>query len=212
MKIACVGFILLLALPVKFAVARPLGKQQTSDQQQPASIADAARRTREQRKSHPQVTHSWDNDNIPTNPNEVSVVGSPAAPPADENAPSARADKAAGAPASAQKAGAAPPSGDAAKDAKEEAAVRSELESAKDRLKILMTDLDILSRQYTLDQAQYYSKPDYSSDRDGQERVNKEQSDVEAKRQEVAEAQKKVDELQAKLGPPSSPQPPQNPN
>ena len=89
---------------------------------------------------------------------------------------------------------------------------RSELDSAKDRLKTLMANLDILSRQYTLDQQQYYSKPNYSSDRDGQERLNKEQNDVEAKRQEVAEAQKKVDELQAKLGPPSSTQPPQNPN
>src|ERR1700675_179564 len=212
MKIACAGFILLLALPVKFAAARPLGKQQTSDQQQPASIAEAARRTREQKKSHPQATHSWDNDNIPTNPNEVSVVGSPAAPPPDENAPSARTDNATGAPAGAQNAGAAPPSGDAAKEASAQAAVRSELDSAKDRLKTLMANLDILSRQYTLDQQQYYSKPNYSSDRDGQERLNKEQNDVEAKRQEVAEAQKKVGELQAKLGPPSSTQPPQNPN
>jgi len=212
MKIACAGFILLLALPVKFAAARPLGKQQTSDQQQPTSIAEAARRTREQKKSQPQATHSWDNDNIPTNPNELSVVGSPAAPPPDENAPSARADNAAGAPAGAQNAGAAPPSGDAAKEANDQAAVRSELDSAKDHLKILMTNLDILSRQYTLDQQQYYSKPNYSSDRDGQERLNKEQSDVEAKRQEVAEAQKKVDELQAKLGPASSTEPPKNPN
>jgi hypothetical protein len=212
MKIACAGFILLLALPVKFAAARPLGKQQTSDQQQQASIAETARRNREQKKSHPPATHSWDNDNIPTNPNELSVVGSPAAPPADENAPSARADNAAGAPAGAQNAGAAPPSGDAAKEANNQAAVRSELDSAKDHLKTLMTNLDILSRQYTLDQQQYYSKPNYSSDRDGQERLNREQSDVEAKRQEVAEAQKKVDELQANLGPPSSPQPPQNPN
>src|SRR5579863_7361941 len=128
MKIACAGFILLLALPVKFAAARPLGKQQTSDQQQPASIAEAARRTREQKKSRPQATHSWDNDNIPTNPNELSVVGSPAAPPADENAPSARPDNAAGAPAGAQNAGASP-SGDTAKEAKDQAAVRSELDS-----------------------------------------------------------------------------------
>ena len=202
MKISCAGFILLLALPVKFAAARPLGKQQTSDQQQPASIADAARHTREQKKSHPQAAHSWDNDNIPTNPNELSVVGSPAAPPADENAPSARADNAAG----------APPSGDAAKEANNQGAVRSELDSAKDHLKILMANLDIMSRQYTLDQQQYYSKPNYSSDRDGQERLNKEQNDVEAKRQEVAEAQKKVDELQSKLGPASSTEPPKNPN
>jgi hypothetical protein len=209
MKIACGGFILLLALPVKFAAARPLDKQQTSDQQQPASIAEAARRTREQKKSHPQATHSWDNDNIPTNPNEVSVVGSTAAPPPDENA---RADNAAGAPAGAQNAGAAPPSGDAAKEANDQAAVRAELDRAKDHLKTLTADLDILSRQYTLDQQQYYSKPNYSSDRDSQERLNKEQSDVEAKRQEVAEAQKKVDELQAKLGPPSSAEPPKNPN
>jgi hypothetical protein len=211
MKIACAGFILLLALPVRFAAARPLGKQQTSDQQQPASIADAARRTRDQKKSHPQAAHSWDNDNIPTNPNELSVVGSPTAPPPDENAPSARADNAAGAPAGAQNAGASP-SGDTAKEAKDQAAVRSELDSAKDHLKTLMADLDILSRQYTLDQQQYYSKPNYSTDPDGQERLNKEQSDVEAKRQEVAEAQKKVDELQAKLGPASSTEPPKNPN
>jgi hypothetical protein len=198
MKIASASLILILAVPAGFAAAQ-------APDQQPPSVAEAARRTREQKKEQAKPSHTWDNDNIPTTPNGVSVVGTASA--ADDSAAAAPADEknAASAPA--------PGSGDAAKPAgaQDLAGAKSGVDSAKENLKTLMADLDVLSRQLTLDQQQFYSKPNYSADSDGQEKLSREEAEVEVKRQQVAEAQKKVDELQAQQGPPSA-SPPANPN
>ena len=86
------------------------------------------------------------------------------------------------------------------------------MNAAKERLKQLTADLDLLSRQYNLDQQSYFGKPDYSKDTDGAEKLRSEQSQVEAKRQEVADAQKQMDEAQGKLGPPPAAVTSTNPN
>ena len=69
---------------------------------------------------------------------------------------------------------------------------RAQLQTAK-------ADLDILQRKFNLDSQTYYGKPDYAADKEGAASIDAEKGQVEAKQQEVADAQMKVDQLEAKL-------------
>jgi hypothetical protein len=219
MKIRNWGWMVLAALP-GFASgqqpqqaqppAQPPAQQQSailSGQQAPASLGEIARRVRDQKKGQATSAHTWDNDNLPKTPNEVNVVGQPSS---DENAPAAaHAADNANAPAAGEGAGAAgaaaPAQGastnEAAKPAEDKQATEAQLSAAKDLLQSLQKDLDVLVRQYSLDQQTYYGKPNFAADKDGASKLKDESDQVEAKRQEVAVAQAKVNELQAKLPP-----------
>jgi polyhydroxyalkanoate synthesis regulator phasin len=157
---------------------------QQPGQQQP-SLGEIARRLREKKKEAPKPAHIWDNDNIPTTPNAVSVVGTPPPPPAPEKGEAGVENT----PAAAK----------GADQIKEIADTQAALLEAKASLQNLQSDLDFLSRQLQLDQQQFYGKPDFASDREGKAKLDNEAAQVEAKRQDVAAAQAKIDELQNHL-------------
>jgi hypothetical protein len=181
MRIVRWGLATLLALPGGIAAAQ---------QAQPTqSVAEAAKRSRELKKDSPKATHHWDDDTVPKSPNEVSVVGQASASVAPGDTTAAAA--AAGTPAG---------DANAAKGA-----TASELNGAMERLKNLTAELDLLTREYDLDRRTYYGKTNYSADTDGAEKLRKEEIQIEAKKREVADAQKKVDEAQAKVGEPAAP-------
>ncbi|MGH9712013.1 MAG: hypothetical protein ACRD5M_01780 [Candidatus Acidiferrales bacterium] len=179
MRIVCAGLLVLLALPVGIASAQQQPQQQTD------SLAEAARRAREQKKDQAKATKVWDDDTVPKVPGGVNVVGQPV-PSTDSNPPAANAPGAA----------AAAPEEKSGKDVK---ALQASLASAKDRLQSVKTDLDILKRKYDLDSQMYYGKPNYVADTDGAAKIADEKSQVDAKQQEVDAAQKKVDEIEAEL-------------
>lgn len=197
MRIARLGIAILLIVPAGIAAA------QQAQQSQPQSLADAARRSREQKKDSAKPARFWDNDSIPTTPGSVSVVGDANA----SSAPAAADDKATD--SSAKGAATAPGNADAGKNS---SAVEAELNAAKEHLKQLTADLDLLTRRNDLDKRTYYGKPDYAKDTDGAENLRLEQNQIDAKKQEVADAQKKVDEAQANLGTPPAPATKTNPN
>ncbi|HWW52090.1 MAG TPA: hypothetical protein VN044_10190 [Verrucomicrobiae bacterium] len=184
MRIAKWGLAILLASLVGTAD----GQQQTQEQAE-NSIAAAARRARENKKEHAKPTKVWDNDNIPTSAASLSVVGK--APPADNSANQ---------PANVPPGSAAPGAANSASaDASKKSAVEADLAAAKERLQTLQNDLDIAQRKITLDRQVYYSKPDYAADKAGAATLEDEQSQLEAKRQEVADAKKRVADLEEKL-------------
>lgn len=189
MRIACSGLLLLLALPVEMASAQ----QQQASQQQSDSIADAARRSREQKKEQAKPGKVWDNDTMPTKPGTVNVVGQ-SAPSSDAsgNPPAATSQAAGG----ASESGAAKGSEKPAKDVK---ALQASIAAAKDQLQSVKTELDILQRKYNLDSQMYYGKPNYAADTDGAAKLADEKSQIDAKQQEVDAAQKKVSELEEEL-------------
>lgn len=186
MRIAQWGLMILLVSPLSSAAARP---QQASSSDQPAasgqqeSLADAARRAQEQKKSQPKAAKVWDNDTIPAVPGNVNVVG--------QSGESTGA-QAPAAPEAGQK-----PSGPATPEQK--AAIESDLNSAKANLESLKTDLDIAQRKYAMDEQSYMGKPDYSKDKAGAAALKDEKDQIDAKQQEIADAQKKIDDLQAQL-------------
>jgi hypothetical protein len=175
MRIACSGLLVLLALPVGIASAQ----QQQPPQQQADSIAEAARRTREQKKEQAKPAKVWDNDTMPTKPGGVNVVG--------QSAPSSDASSNPPAAKSGEKSG---------KDVK---ALQASIAAAKDQLQSVKAELDILQRKYNLDSQMYYGKPNYVADTDGAAKLADEKSLVDAKQQEVDAAQKKVSQLEAEL-------------
>jgi hypothetical protein len=216
MKSAWPGLAILILLPMaSTAAARP--QQQDGSE----SIADAARRSRELKKDQPKSTKVWDNDTIPTKPGYVSVVGqSSAAQPGDDSAANASADNAnasanSAAPAAASDASStssstssspssstsapAAAASEGSRVAQEIAGIQTDLAAAKAHLQSAKADLDILQRTYTLDSQMYYSKPNYAADRDGAAKIAGEKSEIDAKQQEVADAQMKVDQLEVKL-------------
>lgn len=197
MKIACWGLGILLVLPLGVA-----GQQQSTQQSQADPVAEAARRAREQKKDQAKPARVWDNDDIPKT-NGVSVVGEDSA-------------DVAAAPANGASNGATPATAPAAAPgpaaASENAAtISAGLAAAKEQLKSLQTDLDILKRKNVLDQQTYLSNPQHESNTAGATQLKDETDQIAAKQQEVADAQAKVDELQAKLTalapPPLTPNP-----
>jgi|HubBroStandDraft_5_1064220.scaffolds.fasta_scaffold62392_2 hypothetical protein len=198
MRMARWGLALLLVSPVGAAVAQPQQDQTPppAQQQEQDPVAAAARHARDQKKDQTKAAKVYDNDSLPNVPGAINVVGqAPSASDASANPPPA--DQAAAA-ASGQANNAAP--GAAAKPA-DAAAVSSELESAKAKLLSLQKDLDILQRKYALDEQMFLVNPNKDSDREGAAALRNQQSQMAVKQQEVADAQKRVDELQAKLGP-----------
>ena len=209
MNIARWGIVVLLAWPAGIAAAQQQSaaqptsqSDQKQDQKQQDPLAAASRRAREQKKQQQKTAKTWDNDNIPTTPDSISVVGesnSGEGERPEKTTSEKTANQSNSAPAASSEMNAA--SKNSAEEGTEErkAALTKELGQAKERLQSLTTDLDILSRKYTLDQQMYYGKPDYSSDTEGAVTLKVEESQITSKKQEVADAQKKVDDLTAQL-------------
>jgi len=177
MRIAKWGLMVLLISPLGTALAQ----EQPQD-----SLAAAARRAqdqkKEQKKDQTKPAKVWDNDSISSVPGTVNVVGEATAP-AEQKQEEASAK------------GAAKP----AQAPVDKSAIQADLAAAKEQLQSLKTDLDIAQRKYGLDQQMYYGKPDYASDKAGAAALQDEQNQIDAKQQEIADEQKKIDDLQAQL-------------
>ena len=172
---------------------------QSSTQGQQDPVAAAARRARErkeQKQDQSKTAKVWDNENIPTKPDSITVIGESGSVNATTdqgNSETSAATPAAASDATSQDAKSAEA------DAKEKAAISSQISQAKEHLQSLNTDLDLLTRKNALDQQMYYNKPDYASDKQGGTNLKDEQDQIDAKKQEIAEEQKKIEELTSKL-------------
>jgi hypothetical protein len=183
MRLVRIGLTMVACSLLAWALAATAAAAQEKDQK--PSLADVARRTREQKKGRAKSARVWNNDNIPKTPNAVSVVGqapeeppAEAAKPAEAKTPATKADE---------------------QTLEDVAETQAAILDAKNNLAILLTDLDLLQRQYSLDQQQFYGKPDFASDKEGKAKLDTEAAQVDAKRQEVQDQQQKIAELQQKL-------------
>jgi len=178
MRLRKLGLVILLAAPLATA-ARP---QQDSPSQQ-ESLADVARRAQAQKKNQSQAK-VWDNDNIPTTNNNISVVG--------QTGPGEGGPSPSTAPAPTSKTSAA------AVTPEQKTALLADLNAGKAQLESLKADLDIAQRKYALDQQTYLSNPNFT-DKTGAQALDDEKQQIAAKQQEIAEAERKVADLQAQV-------------
>lgn len=169
-----------------------------SQSQDAQSVAEAARRAREQKKAKAAPAKVITDETLDVKKGDVqsAVAEVPKIPGApDSNAPSQRG----------------PANGSAANASNSSPAtndkLRKELAALQEQLKTALTDLDLLRRENRLDQDTFYSKPDYGSDAAGKQKLDDEKQHIADKQQEVENLKAKIADLEKTLG--SSPSPSQ---
>lgn len=151
-----------------------------SQDQQTASVAEAARRARQQKKKSEKPGRVIDDDNLkssdPTGPPDLQTAKAwvPGAAPSEVATP------------------AAPPAGAAPDKKKDLAAKSTEALVMKTQLEALEKELDLLERELPLERNNYYSKPDYQHDTAGKAKLD-------ALQQQITDKQQEVDTLKTRL-------------
>ena len=207
MKIAHWGLGILLVLPLGVAAGRQQSTQQAAQQAPADPVAEAARRAREQKKDQAKPAHVWNNDDIPKT-NGVSVVGENPAAEAEASASDAgKGANAATAPAAAANGETTAPAAGQGTGSEKTGAIAADLVAANERLKSLQTDLDIAQRStpWTSRHICRIGNIRTTTQRRGAKDA---EDQIAAKQQEVADAQKEVEELKAKLAASAPPPPP----
>jgi hypothetical protein len=165
-----------LALPAilaatLFSAAAPAQSQDTR------SVAEAARRAREQKKTASKPTRVITDDDV-----------KPAAPAASESAPAPAPANATPSNTQAAPAGAGPAAAPGPKDEK----AAKELAELKAMLKEAQSDLDLLQREQSLEQDSFFSNPDYVHN-------TAEKAKLDALKQQVSDKQVDLEKLKARL-------------
>ena len=182
---------LLLALSVLPVTASAQSQGQGDD-----SVADAARRAREQKKNAKPV-RTLTNDDLPAAP-VAAAEAKPAAAPS-EDTPGDKPDNAQAKAADKNKAAEA--AKDEAKDKK--AARKAELEATLARVKANLAEsegeLNVLQRKEALDSDSYYSKTDYRDDTAGKATLDQDSQDITDKKTQLERIKSRIADLTAEL-------------
>ena len=142
------------------------------------SLAAAARRTREQKKTQTKTAAKvYSNEDLPST-GTINVVGSGVAPNSSQPGQ---------------------PSSQAVASAETVRVSSAALSAAREKLASAQKDLDILQRKYNLDQQMFISNPNHDHDYTGSEALKSEQQQMNQAQDAVLAAQKEVDDLQAKV-------------
>jgi hypothetical protein len=186
------GVILASALAIFVPAA---GARQSSQGQQTPPLGTVAKQARAEKPPVAPGKKVWTNDNLPTNPFAISVVGPPAPPeekPAtDEKKSDDKSDAAAtkGAP-------------------KSQTEMEAELTKEVAALELAEKQYDLSKRDFALQQQAFYANAKATQDEAGQAQLAEVQkqldamlADLEARRARVAELQAKVDAGQKKVAP-----------
>lgn len=157
------------------------------------SVAEAARRTREQKKnSKPAKVITEDElDRNRARPGEaVNVIGSEPKPETQ-----ARTSSGASAPAaSAEKARGNKPGTD-----REAAKLTEQMAQVKEQVASAQRDLDLLQRQLALDSEAFYSQTDFARDTSGQAKLDNEKQQIHDKQQDLDNLKGQLAALQEEL-------------
>jgi hypothetical protein len=166
-----------LALPAVLS-ALLLPAATFAQSQDTQSVAEAARRAREQKKTAPKPARVITEDDV-----------KPAAPDA------APASPASGFPTPSSGGAANPPAADGSKDPKDQKDSQ-EVAQLKEQLKQAQSDLDLMQRELALAQDTYFSNPDYVHDTAGKAKLDAQKQQIGDKQEEVARLKARILELQ----------------
>jgi hypothetical protein len=139
------------------------------------SVAEAARRAREQKKTAPKPARVITEDDV-----------RPAAPDAAPASPTS------GFPVPSSGGAANPPAADGSKYPKDS----QEVAQLKEQLKQVQSDLDLMQRELALAQDTYFSNPDYVHDTAGKAKLDAQKQQIGDKQEEVARLKARILELQ----------------
>jgi len=175
-----------LALATAF-LAFPARAQQQDSQPQPGtgdSLAEAARRAKEEKKDNQKPKKVYTEDDISTKKSDVSVVGNPAAP-ADTTAPPADATTTATTAKGTQT---------------PEQKWRQVFAAQRAKIAQAEKELDILQREESKAGLQYYSDPTKAmKEQLTRNEINEKAAKIAAKKQQIADLNKQMEDLEDQL-------------
>ena len=186
------GVILASALAI---LAPPAGARQSSQDQQAPPLGTSAKQARAEKPPVAPGKKVWTNDNLPTNPSAISIVGPPLPPEEKPVTDKAKLDeKSAGA--------------DAKETPKSQPELEAQLAKEKDALALAEKQYDLSKRDFALQQQAFYANARANQDEAGQAQLAEVQkqldamlADLEKQRERVAELQLKFDAGQKKAAP-----------
>jgi hypothetical protein len=198
------GFLIALGALVSLSLWPSLVSAQSSDD---TSVADAARKAREQKKNAPKAARTLTNDDLPA---AAAADSKPAAAPSEAVGPGKPAE---GAAAPAEKK-AVDAEGAKQERSEKKAGAEAALKQAKADLAQSQGELNVLERKQALDSDSYYSKTDYRQDTAGKAVLDADGQAIGDKKSQVEALKNKIAELQAEIEKYSGPEPsaPQQPN
>jgi hypothetical protein len=174
--------VIALTLPLAWCLSGLLATEVAAQDSQDTSVAEAARRAQEQKKSTPKSPKVITNDNLPAAPKPDATTSSGTQTP-DAATQSAPAADAAAVPA-------------AATDAKVgDAAANPEVAALKRQIADQQKEVDLLLRLHALDQDAFLANPDHAKDPQGQAKLDTQQEEIHAKVAELAALKAKLDAI-----------------
>jgi uncharacterized coiled-coil protein SlyX len=204
----CISLRLTLAALITAAVI-PVAARAQSQDSQTQSVADAARRAREQKKAAdkqpaPVITNDTLKPAAPAPSSDTAPApGSPAQPAAEgSNAPATNS-----APAPAGQ----PVPGSAAADGDQKPKDSAEVAAQKQQLADAQKELDLLQRELALEQDNVYSKPNSASDTAGKAKLDDLTQQLAGKQQSVEALKARLEALLGSAGTPAPAKPPTPP-
>ncbi|HWZ99772.1 MAG TPA: hypothetical protein VN025_18590 [Candidatus Dormibacteraeota bacterium] len=187
------------------------------------SVAEAARKAKEQKKSAPKENRVITDDTINLRPASADSSGAPPAGTVIVSSPAANSTGTAAPPADSSTtqpvkiANVAPAVNNPSQtpsDPKAKEAQSAEVAKAKELLAQVQAELDVLKRELALDSDSFFSNPDYSHDADGKAKLDELQKMIGDKQISVEDLKKQLAELmkQAGISPDAdkAPAPPKN--
>jgi cell division protein FtsB len=177
----------LAALCIVVALCAGVAPLFARGQEKPVSLGESARRLREQYRPSGKAIKVWTNQEVSTlSPFGVSVVGP---------IPESLTKETSGAPAGKESQANASPE---ARE-KELKDTQAALVEEKARLDTLTKESDLLQRDASLFQQQFYSNPGYNSDSEGKSKLDAMNAQLGAKQQELQQSKNKVADLEARI-------------
>lgn len=189
----CQLVFVVLLIASGMSIGRAQDNSATSSGSPSASLGDAARKVRAQKKDSSKPAKVFTNDDLGGLRGTISVIGNQPAP-ADGTATTS--DKPAEKTAEKKA-----PSGDPKKEsAKDEAGWRAKFAAARKILAQDTKELDVLQREYNLKLQQYSQDPNWAMhQQNSREDINKTQSEIEAKKQDIEKDKQSLADLQDEL-------------
>jgi hypothetical protein len=182
-----------------------LSAAQAQPQSDSPSVADAARRAREQRKNAAKPARTLTNDDLPAAP---AATAQPPTSPSDAAAEDRAKSESETSTSGKTPAGDAAPASDSTKKKSE---IEAAIKRAKGELAQAQTELDLLQRKAVLDSDSFYAQTDYAHDTDGKARLDANAQQVNDKKSQVEDLKAKVAALLAQLGENAEPEKPAEP-
>jgi hypothetical protein len=159
---------LALILPLACSFALPLAAQDSQN----TSVAEAARRSREQKKASAKPAPIITDDTL--TPAPTPAPGAATTAPAGQQSAVAAVGVAA-IPSNGTSGENAPSAADEAEKKKKD------VEALKQQVTAMQGEVDLVQRSLSLDQDAFYSKPDFSNNKDGKAKLDAEQADLKQK-------------------------------